>query len=84
MQYTSLSVFSRVDQYFYFMAINVENTNSQKYIVQNGRSKLETFSEVIGYPVLIQTRIHEDLLRLEYVTLTSGRIGLLLSENILN
>lgn len=84
MQYTSLSVFSRVDQYFYFMTINVENTNSQKYIVQNGRSKLETNSEVIGYPVLIQTRIHEDLLRLEYVTLTSGRIGLLLSENILN
>lgn len=84
MQYTSLSVFSRVDQYFYFMTINVENTNSQKYIVQNGRCKLETILEVIGYPILIQTRIHEDLLRLEYVTPTSGRIGLLLSENILN
>lgn len=84
MQNTSLSLFSRVDQYFYSITINVENTSSQKHIVQNGRSKPETISEVIGYPILIQTRIHEDLLRLEYVTLISGRIGLILIENILN
>lgn len=48
-----MSVFFRVDGFFFFIVVNAENAVLHKYIVQNSRSMLGAISEIVGNSVLI-------------------------------